>query len=411
MRRFARAGPRFERKRARRIRGDIPAYTGSFFVLMQPHPRPRPSRRRFLAASGLVAGYAITRPLLGEEAPSRQIHIGIIGVGNRGTTHLKVLLAQPGVRIVAVCDRKPERMAAAQDLVVKAGQPRPFATAEWRELLARPDLQAVTSALPVDLHLACYLDVLRAGKDLYAEKPMCLTLAECDTLIAAANAARDRILQVGFQRRSDPKFLEAMALIHGGDFGPLVEGRVMWSNAWGPYLDWFGRRERSGDWMVEQAVHNWDVLNWAARSLPKRAVGFGRADFFRDQQPDRNVHDYYSGVLEYENGLIVNIIHSWLAPGGLDREYTQLIGEHGGIDFNTGVVTYRKSTGRATRRVGVDMKTDNTTLAFAAFLTSVRERIPAVAGPAEGRASLLTCLLLREAVYRGAVVTRQDLGA
>ena len=86
-------------------------------------------------------------------------------------------------------------------------------------------MQAVTSALPVDLHIGCYLDVLKAGKDLYAEKPMCLTLAECDTLIAAARAARDRIVQIGFQRRSDPKFLEAMALVHAGELGRLVEGR------------------------------------------------------------------------------------------------------------------------------------------------------------------------------------------
>lgn len=378
---------------------------------MLTHLPHQPTRRRFLAASGLVASYAVTRPLFGQGAPSHQIHIGIIGMGNRGTTHLKVLLTQPGVRVVAVCDLNPERVAAAQDLVVKAGQSRPFGTADWKELLAQPDLQAVTSALPVDLHLACYLDVLRSGKDLYAEKPMCLTLSECDTLIAAAKAAGDRIVQIGFQRRSDPKFLEAMALIHGGDFGTLVEGRIMWSNAWGPLFGWFGQRERSGDWMVEQAVHNWDVLNWAARSKPKRALALGRAGFFRDQQPERNVHDYYSGVLEYESGLIVNITHSWLAPGGLDREYTQLIGEQGGIDYNTGVITYRKSTGRTTRRVGAEMKTDNTTLAFAAFLRSVRERTPAVAGPEQGRESLLTCLMMREAVERGTVVTRTDLGA
>jgi predicted dehydrogenase len=372
---------------------------------------PTAARRRFLAASGLVAGHAITRPLFGQDSASQQLHIGIIGVGNRGSTHLKVLLTQPGVRIVAVCDEKPERIAAAQELVVQAGQPKPFGTADWKELLTRPDLQAVTSALPVDLHLACYLDVLKAGKDLYAEKPMCLTLKECDQLIAAADAAPDRIVQIGFQRRSDPKFLEAMELIHGGECGRLVEGRILWSNSWGPLYDWFGKRERSGDWMVEQAVHNWDVMNWASQSTPKRAMGMGRSGFFTDQQPDRNVHDYYSGVLEYESGLIVNIIHSWIAPGGIDREYTQLIGEQGGIDFNTGYLTYRKTTGKETRKVGANMKGDNTTAAFAAFLRSVRERTPAVAGPKQGREAVLTCLLMREAVYRGTVVTPKDLEA
>jgi len=373
------------------------------------------SRRRMLAATGVAAGQAVALPLVtsrrAQAADDRPVNVGIIGVGNRGTTHLKVLLAQPGVRVVAVCDVKPDRVAAAQEKVVQAGQPQPFGTADWKELLSRPDIQAVTSALPVDLHLRCYLDVLNAGKDLYAEKPMCLSLAECDTLVAAAKAAPDRIVQIGFQRRSDPKFLEAMDLVHGGDLGRLLEGRVMWSNSWGPLYDWFGKRARSGDWMLEQAVHNWDVLNWAARSRPKRALGMGRSGFFTDQQPDRDVHDYYSGVLEYENGLIVNIVHSWVSPPGLDREYTQLVGDQGGIDFNTGIITYRKSTGRAERKVGPEKGPDNTTLAFQAFLRSVRERVPAIAGPEQGREAVLTCLMMREAVSRGTAVTPKDIGA
>lgn len=372
---------------------------------------PSLPRRRFLGAAGLVAGAAITRPLLGADAPSNDIHIGCIGVGSRGSVHVKALLAT-GFRVAAICDLKPERVKAAQDVVEQAGQPRPFGTADWKELLARPDLQAVTSALPVDLHAPCYHDVLKAGKDLYAEKPMCITMAECDAFVAAAAAAKDRIVQIGFQRRADPKFIEAMKLIHAGELGELVEGRILWSNSWGPLYDWFGKHERSGDWMLEQAVHNWDVMNWANRCAPKRAMGMGRDDRFRDKQPDRNVHDYYSGVLEYENGVIVNIIHSRVAPGGIDREYTQLIGAKGGIDFNPGSVTFRREDGRPPRSLGKEAGAyDNTQLAFAAFAHSVRTRAPAIATPETGRAAVLTCLLMREAVRRGTVVTPKDIGA
>jgi predicted dehydrogenase len=359
----------------------------------------------------LVAGAAITRPLMGAEAASNHINIGCIGVGSRGSVHVKALLAT-GFRVTAICDINPDRMKAAQDVVEQAGQPRPFGTADWKELLARPDLQAVTSALPVDLHAPCYHDVLKAGKDLYAEKPMCISLPECDAFVAAAAAARDRIVQVGFQRRADPKFIEAMKLIHDGELGELIEGRILWSNSWGPLYDWFGKYERSGDWMLEQAVHNWDVMNWANRCAPKRAMGMGRNDLFRDKQSDRNVHDYYSGVLEYENGVIVNIIHSWVAPGGIDREYTQLIGAKGGIDFNPGSVTFRREDGRPARGVGKEAGAyDNTQLAFAAFAHSVRTRTAPLATPETGRASALTCLLMREAVRRGTVVTPQDIGA
>lgn len=322
---------------------------------------------------------------------------------------MQALLATPGVKIVAICDLNPERVAAAQDAVVKAGQPRPFGTADWKELLARPDLQAVSSALPVDLHAPCYNDVLAAGKDLYAEKPMCISLKECDLFVKAANEAKDRIVQIGFQRRADPKFIEAMEMIHSGGIGKLVEGRILWSNSWGPLYDWFGKKERSGDWMLEQAVHNWDVMNWANQCKPKRAMGMGNDTLFREKQADRNVHDYYSGVLEYENGVIVNILHSWVAPGGLNREYTQLVGTEGGIDFNPGTVTFRPESKKGTVTVGEKATVDNTKLAFAAFAKSVRERSPSIAPPSMGRDAVATCLMMREAVASGKIVTLKDI--
>ena len=106
-----------------------------------PSPSIAPTtRRRFLGAAGIVAGHAITRPLFGQNSASQQVHFGLIGVGNRGSTHLKVLLTQPGARIVAVCDEKPERIAAAQELVVAAGQPKPFGTTKWNPTIRRVPL-------------------------------------------------------------------------------------------------------------------------------------------------------------------------------------------------------------------------------------------------------------------------------
>jgi len=100
----------------------------------------------------------------------------------------------------------------------------------------------------------------------------------------------------------------------------------MWSNAWGPGGGWYGHRKLSGDWMVEQACHNWDVIVWANQCLPVRATGFGTTGLFRDTpvvvdsvenivaiEPDRDVHDYYSGVVEFQNGVIVNIFIAGIA--------------------------------------------------------------------------------------------------
>ena len=87
--------------------------------------------------------------------------------------------------------------------------------------------------------------------------------------------------------------------MHAGELGSpwsrdASSGRIRGGRCWAGLAS----ARRSGDWIVEQAVHNWDVMNWAIRARPVPAVALGRNDLFRDLQVDRNVHDYYSGVVE-----------------------------------------------------------------------------------------------------------------
>jgi myo-inositol 2-dehydrogenase / D-chiro-inositol 1-dehydrogenase len=364
------------------------------------------NRRQFLGVSGAAAAsVAFASPVT---AAGPTIGVGFIGVGNRGSVHLGNMLKIAGVQVRAICDIKPEHLKRAQDTVVSGGQPEPWGTADWKKLLERDDIQAVVSALPCDLHARCYLDVLAAGKDLYGEKPMCITIPDLNTVVAAAKKS-DRIVQIGFQRRADPRFIEPMALIHKGELGRLVEGRIMWSNAWGPLYDWFGKRERSGDWMVEQACHNWDVMNWANQGVPVRAMGLGHDDLFREQQPDRNVHDYYSAVVQYPNGCIVNILHSWVPGKALNNEYTQLIGTQASMDFNAGLISDRSTANPNRRAYSYQGTIDNSLMAQEAFINSVRTRKPPVASVEEGRNAALSCLLVREAVYRKSVVTMEEI--
>lgn len=366
-------------------------------------------RREFLSTTGKIVGVQVAASGLLSAAPSEHVDVGFIGVGGRGTRLLTNLLQISGFRVRAICDIDPAHVSRAQKLVEDAGQPRPAGTAAWKSLLERKDVQAVVSALPCDLHAEAYLDVITSGRDLYGEKPMCLTVKDCDAVVAATKK-HDRIVQIGFQRRSDPRFIETIQQVHAGELGRLLEGRVLWSNSWGPLYGWFGLRERSGDWMVEQAVHNWDVMNWANRCLPVRAMGLGHDDLFREKQPDRNVHDYYSGVVQYDNGVIVNIIHSWTAPTLFNKEYTRLIGLRGGIDFNSGTFSYRPRL-KKPDRVGHDESgpINSTRLALENFLSSVRSRKQPVATVEHGRDAVLACLLMRRAVYEGSPATMEDL--
>jgi len=380
-------------------------------------------RRTFLAtaaATAVVTG-SLRSPLakgspLANAADTDRLRVGFIGVGNRGTSLLKNFLEAKLGDVVAVCDIKPENAKRAAGLVVGAGQKEPAAFEDWKKLLEAKDVNVVISALPCDLHAACYLDVIAASKDLYGEKPMCLTPADCDKVVKAANASK-QIVQIGFQRRADPRFIEPMKQIHEGEIGDLVEGRILWSNSWGPLGDWFGKRGRSGDWMVEQACHNWDVINWACKGLPVRAMGMGRTGLYKNFQADRDVHDYYSAIVEYENGCIVNILHSWVAPGQngafkkeFNDEYTRLNGTKGGIDFNSGLFSYRKELNKPDR-VGFmgEANINNTKLGLEAFAASVKSRKAPVATVEFGRDAVLTCLLVREAVYQKKPITMKEL--
>ena len=134
--------------------------------------------------SGFVAG----KPGGGRgiDAEASPVRMGVIGVGNRGTALLRALLELPGTPIVAVCDFEPKHRQRGQGIVEKARGQRPDAYDDPRRVLDRPDIDAVVVAVPCDAHEAVYRDAIMAGKHLYAEKPLALSLAGCDRLIAEA---------------------------------------------------------------------------------------------------------------------------------------------------------------------------------------------------------------------------------
>jgi predicted dehydrogenase len=380
-------------------------------------------RRDILESAGaLMAGAALLPGAMAASAGDN-LTVGCIGVGNRGSAHLKNLLQIPGVVVGAICDNDPVHLEKAQARVVEAGKPKPTGYADWKKMLERKDVGVVVSAIPCDLHAPCYLDVIASGKDLYAEKPLALTIPDTDAVVAAANKS-SAIVQVGLQRRIDPLYISCVRRVHEGEIGELIEGRIIWSNAWGPFGGWYGLRARSGDWMVEQAVHVWDVINWASRSRPVCAMGMGRSDLFQNTSmlvdnvckikevpAKRDVTDYYSGVMQFESGLIVNIIHCWTAPKHFGEEYTRLIGTRGGVEFDSGLFSYRSGVGVPEGSAAPKSRTNQDMDAMQAFLQSVRTRKPPIVNVEHGRDAVLTCLLMREAVYRKKMVTMKELTA
>ena len=376
------------------------------------------NRRRFLGCSA-AAGIALSQGRVAEAAATGDaapVRLGVIGVGTRGTTLLRSLLELPGVSIVAVCDPEPKHRLRGQGIVEKAGGVRPEAYERAEQLLGRDDVDAVTVATPCDLHADLYSAAIRAGKHLYAEKPLGLTPGECDRLIAEAAAVPSLAVHVGFQRRSNPRYREGVERIRRGELGSLVEGTATWVSSNGPMCghdDWLARRDRSGDWMVEQAVHVWDVFRWVTGAPPVRAYGHGRRDLFAGVQPGRDVTDHYSVHLEWADGFHATFVHSWVATA--DDRFTgvslQVVGTEGGLDFGSGALTFRdRSRPRQSVQPGVHA---DTRLALAAFLAAVRsdEPAPPPLTLAEARDATLTGLLVRQAVDERRLVTLDEVRA
>ena len=124
-------------------------------------------RRHFLLGS-LAASAAV--PLRAQEP--QQIRVGFIGTGGRGTYLLKGTLALPGVKVMAVCDTKPDRLDNAATV---AARDKPNTYSEWRRLIDRKDIDAIYIATPCDLHVEMALAALQAGKHIYCEKAVWTT--------------------------------------------------------------------------------------------------------------------------------------------------------------------------------------------------------------------------------------------
>lgn len=372
------------------------------------------NRRRFLGCSA-AAGLALAQGQVGE-ASARPVRLGMIGLGNRGTALLRAALELPGVRVAAVCDPEPRHRERARGIAEKAAGARPDGCDDWAELLDRRDVDAVLVALPCDLHAAAYEAALRAGKHLYAEKPLGLGRAECDRLIGLAQERPGQVFHVGFQRRSNPRYREGVERIRRGDLGLPLECRAVWSSSNGPvsgHDGWLASRARSGDWMVEQAVHVWDLLLWIKGEPPARAFGGGRRGIFAAIQPGRDVTDWYSVQLDWADGFRASLVHSWIDPA--DDAFTgnsqRVVGTSGGLDFGSGVVTHRDRARH--REVLHPGNLPETRLALEAFVAAVRagRPTPPPLSLAEARDATLVGLMVRKAVDEGRVVTWGEVQA
>lgn len=319
------------------------------------------SRRSFLAASAVFAApYLIPFRAFGA---NERIVTGHIGVGGQGLGNLNAFLGK-GVQAAAVCDVDSDRLAKAVGVVTGKGQ-----TCEgyrdYRKLLERKDLDAVVISTPDHWHALTTIHACQAGKDVYCEKPLSLTVAEGRQMVTAARK-HERIVQTGSQQRSDKRFRLACELIRSGRLGKLTEVQVGLpnSNFSGPpvpdsappaaldYELWLGPAPQrpynvkrvhynfrffwdySGGQMTNFGAHHIDIAQWALgmdESGPVATEGtasFHPEGWYEVTSACRLTHTYANGVK-----LVVGQGQKDIKGGA------KFIGEAGTIHVDRGSIT------------------------------------------------------------------------
>jgi predicted dehydrogenase len=179
---------------------------------------------------GLISfPYILPSSVLGGDGavvPSNRITLGLIGTGNINTHHRETFLAEKDARIVAVCDPVAARRESHRDRINQAyGDTACADYRDFRELLARDDIDAVCIGTPDHWHAAQAIAAMQAGKDVYVEKPLTLTVAEGRRAVEVATAY-GQVLQTGLQRRSSRACRHACELVRNGRIGRLTRVEV-----------------------------------------------------------------------------------------------------------------------------------------------------------------------------------------
>ena len=186
------------------------------------------------------------------------IRVGVIGPGGRGTQVMKECIefgSNYNARVTAVCDIWNQRLEAAAKLVSESYSARPQSYRRYEEMLADPEIDAVIIATPDHQHAKMLKAAVEAGKDVYCEKPMGNVLSETNEALAAVEKS-DRIVQIGTQRRSYPRYRSAIDMMKEGRIGDIVRVDVIW-NAYSPYR--WARKQEDLDSLKESDV-DWEAF-------------------------------------------------------------------------------------------------------------------------------------------------------
>jgi myo-inositol 2-dehydrogenase/D-chiro-inositol 1-dehydrogenase len=226
----------------------------------------------------------------------RKVRFGLIGFGAWGRHHARAIAECADAELAAIAVRSPANQGEARQQ-----HPGVEVVADYRQLLARPDLEVVDVVLPTDLHFPVGADVLRAGKHLLLEKPMALSVEHCEELMLLAREQK-QLLAIGHEFRLSSLWGKVKEMIDAGAIGrPQYMLIELWRN---PYRTggegWRYNIRRVGNWILEEPIHFFDLARWYLSGLGKPESIFARANARRPDHPE--LQDNFSAIVNFPQG-------------------------------------------------------------------------------------------------------------
>ena len=267
----------------------------------------------------------------------------LIGCGRVAANHLRAAY-ENGLEIAAVCDIAADHidgLFARAPYLEAPGAIRRYA--DYNELFEKERPELVSVALPSGLHAACAMRAVEQGCNVIVEKPVALSLADADALIALAEKRGVKVCAC-HQNRFNAAVLEMRSYIERGCFGKLSHGAVTvrWSRGRDYYAsdDWRGRLDMDGGALMNQSIHGIDLLRWMCGGKLQTVYGCTRRAF----HPYIEAEDLGMAVLTFKNGCVATVEGTVNLYGHNLEEHLMLVGETGAMKLggtSANTVAYR----------------------------------------------------------------------
>jgi predicted dehydrogenase len=270
------------------------------------------------------------------------LKIGLAGLGFMGSTHLSAYSNIPDVEVTAVYSQNLARLSGDFSDVSGNLSVRParydFSAVrkyqDWSVLVQDPELDAIDVCLPTDLHVPVVLAALAAGKHVLCEKPMGLSAAECDRMLAARNQG-NRILMIGHVLRFWPEYEYLAEFARSGVYGAILSATFIRRSGLPEWSPWLSDLSRSGGAVLDLLLHDIDQA-LALFGLPQRVAAKNLA----------GGSDAIMSTLIYPGGPEVRIQGGWFAPGTPFSMSFQIRAQRAELDWTPGGLMLNDATGQ-----------------------------------------------------------------